>query len=48
MVKRKKHKAMADQLTTVSKHRLVEFSARVSKEEMHEVGRAIKLQLALN
>lgn len=48
MVKRKKHKAMADQLTTVAKHRLGNYSARISEEEMHEVGRVIKLQLALN
>jgi len=46
-VKRKKHKAMADQLATVSKHRLVNYTARISEEEMHEVERALRVQMAL-
>ena len=47
-VKRKSHKAMADQLTTVSKHRLVNYTDRITEEEMREVERVIKVQLALD
>ena len=47
-VKGKKHKAMADQLTTVGKHRLVNYTKRISEEEMREVERVIKVQLALD
>ena len=44
----KKHKAMADRLTTVSKHRLVNYTKRISEDEMRELGRVIKVQLALD
>jgi mRNA interferase MazF len=43
----KKHKAMADQLTTVSKHRLQNRVGRLSKIEMRGVEQAIKVQLEL-
>jgi len=41
-------KAMADQLTTVSKHRLAERLGEPSSADIHEVARAIKTQLALD
>ena len=40
-------KAMADQLTTVSKERLSGQMGQVSREDMHSVERTIKLQLGL-
>lgn len=40
-------KAMADQLTTVSKSRLLKLISRVSKIELKNVGRAIQIQLGL-
>jgi mRNA interferase MazF len=40
-------KAMADQLTTVSKLRLVRKGGEVSAHEMTSIERAIRLQLAL-
>ena len=43
----KKHKAMVDQLTTVSKVRLKNRVGRLSKPDMEAVGEAIKVQLAL-
>jgi mRNA interferase MazF len=43
----KRHKAMADQLTTVSKLRLQNRVGRLSKIDMSAVGQAIKLQLEL-
>ena len=46
-VRGKKHKAMADQLTTVSKRRLQNRLGRLSKTEMRGVEQAIKVQLAL-
>jgi mRNA interferase MazF len=46
-VRGKKHKAMADQLTTVSKRRLQNFVGRLSKSDLEAVGQAIKVQLAL-
>ncbi|MBA3564115.1 MAG: type II toxin-antitoxin system PemK/MazF family toxin [Gammaproteobacteria bacterium] len=46
-VRRKKHKAMVDQLTTVSKVRLVNRIARLSSADMKAVEQAIKLQLGL-
>ena len=42
-----KGKAMADQLTTVSKKRLVSIAGTISPEEMRKVGEAIKVQLDL-
>ena len=46
-VRGKKHKAMADQLATVSKHRLQNRVGRLSKTDMQAVGQAIKVQLEL-
>lgn len=43
----KKAKAMADQLTTVSKKRLINKAETVSKNEMEEIERIIIIQLAL-
>ncbi len=40
-------KAMADQLTTVSKSRLSSFVARVSPVELKQLERAIKIQLGI-
>jgi mRNA interferase MazF len=44
---RKKAKAMADQLTTVSKRRVINQAGTVSKTEMEGIERAIMIQLAL-
>jgi mRNA interferase MazF len=46
-VRGKKHKAMADQLTTVSKGRLRNRVGRLSKADMQAVEQAIKVQLEL-
>jgi len=46
-VKRKKNKAMADQLTTVSKLRLMSQVGRLSDRDMQKVETAIKIQLGL-
>ena len=46
-VRRKQYKAMADQLTTVSKHRLQNRAGRLSKIDMGAVEQAIKVQLEL-
>ena len=46
-VRGKRHKAMADQLTTVSKHRLKNIVGRLSKSDVQAVEQAIKVQLAL-
>ena len=46
-VRGKKHKAMADQLTTVSKRRLQNRIGRLSKIDMGAVEQAIKVQLEL-
>ena len=43
----KKNKAMADQLTTVSKTRLSTRAAVLSPTDMHKIEAAIKLQLEL-
>lgn len=40
-------KAMADQLTTVSKKRLVNSSGEISPDDMRKIGEAIKVQLDL-
>jgi len=40
-------KAMADQLTTVSKLRLSRFGGRLTHEEIRDIERAIRLQLDL-
>lgn len=41
-------KAMADQLTTVSKQRLSDQLGRLSKEDMQSIERIIQLQLGLS
>jgi mRNA-degrading endonuclease toxin of MazEF toxin-antitoxin module len=46
-VRGKKHKAMADQLTTVSKMRLENPVGRLSKTAMRGVEQAITVQLGL-
>jgi mRNA interferase MazF len=43
----KKVKAMADQITTVSKKRLINAAGSVSRLEMEAVSRAISIQLDL-
>jgi len=40
-------KAMADQLTTVSKLRLLDREGRLSSDDMHKVEGAIRVQLGL-
>ena len=40
-------KAMADQLTTVSKARLFEYAGRLTREEMLMVEKAVRIQLGL-
>lgn len=47
MVKRRKNKAMADQLTTVSKLRLINRVSRLSENDMRNVEMAVKVQLGL-
>jgi mRNA interferase MazF len=47
MVKGKKNKAMADQLTTVSKTRVQNLMARLSRSDLLEVEQSIKVQLGL-
>jgi len=46
-VKGKKHKAMADQLATVTKGRLSNRVGRLSKPDLQGVEQAIRIQLAL-
>ena len=43
----KLNKALADQLTTISKLRLTGQIGKISREDMWQVERAIKVQLAL-
>jgi mRNA interferase MazF len=43
----RQHKAMADQLTTVSKLRVSHMAGRVSAADMAQVERALKVQLGL-
>jgi mRNA interferase MazF len=40
-------KALADQLTTVSKLRLLDLGGKLTDAEMRDVERAIRIQLAL-
>jgi len=47
ILKGKKGKAMADQLTTVSKKRVLNKAGKLSLDEMSEINKAIKTQLAL-
>jgi mRNA interferase MazF len=44
----KQSKAMADQLTTVRKQRLLNLAGRLSTSDMRKVERAIKIQLELS
>jgi mRNA interferase MazF len=44
----KENKAMADQITTVSKERLFRRAAVLSPEDLNKVEEAVKIQLALN
>ena len=46
-LRRKKTKAMADQLTTVSKKRLINQAGSLSKTELEGIERAIMIQLDL-
>lgn len=43
----KKAKAMADQLTTLSKKRLINLAGSISSTEMDSIGKAITIQLDL-
>jgi mRNA interferase MazF len=43
----KKSKAMADQIATVSKHRLINSDGSISQSDMEGIGRAITVQLGL-
>jgi predicted CopG family antitoxin len=47
MLRGKKAKAMADQLTTVSKKRLINREGTISNAELEGIKRAISIQLAL-
>ena len=47
-VRGKKHKAMADQLTTVSKTRLHNLVGRLSRSDVKAVEEVIKVQLGLS
>jgi mRNA interferase MazF len=47
LIKGKKNKAMADQLTTVSKRRVQNRMARLSGPDLQAVEQAIKVQLGL-
>ena len=44
----KKSKAMADQLTTISKIRLINLLGRLSAADMQKIELAIKIQLSLS
>lgn len=46
-VSEERSKAMADQLTTVSKHRLTVLQGRISVSELDSVERAIRTQLGM-
>ena len=46
-LKGKQSKAMADQIATVSKSRLVKKAGHLSIDEMHRVDHAIRIQLQL-
>lgn len=47
-VRGKKHKAIADQITTASKTRLDNRVGRLSPDDLHRVEQAVKLQLGLD
>ena len=42
------NKAMADQLTTVSKERLINQVGRLSRDDMYQVERAVQVQLGFS
>lgn len=44
----KESKAMADQLATVSKSRLISCAGVISQEDIHKVEKAIKIQLRMD
>ena len=44
----KKNKAMADQIATISKLRLLNQIGKLSEDDMREVERAVKVQLGLS
>jgi mRNA interferase MazF len=44
----KQSKALADQLTTVSKSRLVNMAGRLSQSDMQRIEQAIRVQLGMN
>jgi len=46
-VKRRRSKAMADQLTTVNKHRLLNRVGRLGAADLNNVEAVIRIQLAL-
>ena len=46
-LRRKKSKAMADQVMTVAKQRLINRTGSAAAAEMRQVDRALKLQLSL-
>lgn len=46
-VQAKPNKAMADQITTVAKERLLRKAGALSADEVHDVERAIRVQLGL-
>ena len=46
-IRGKRHKAMADQLTTAAKKRLQNRVGRLSLADLRSVGEILKLQLAL-
>ena len=48
MLQGKKNKAMADQLTTVSKLRLMNQTGKLSEQDMQKVERAVRVQLGLS
>ncbi len=47
MLKDRQSKAMADQLTTVSKQRLINRVGRLTYADMRKVGHVVKIQLGL-
>jgi len=47
-LKNKQHKAMADQITTVSKSRLMNKLAHLTQTDMQSIENAIRIQLDLN
>ncbi len=48
MLSGKQNKAMADQLTTISKSRLINMLGRISNSDMKKVENAVKVQLGLS